>query len=237
MNMKTADRIIVKSNERMKVVLDWYIQNRHWLDKEEFCAPLESGVIALQEEMLEIAFEEKRGVVEITIYPKMDSRDCPAAVVFDYNPQTFEATHYRFAPHLPEVKRDLLRMVILSDSTDEKSALKYHALMLFMAYYREVVSVEEARLPPQTQHKSKKKRHSQQKKPVPLIKKTYVLSEEITSEQLPKLPGEKRQYTKPDHEVSVRGYQRRYKSGKVVWVKPSVRYKNRGEKQGKDYQL
>ena len=32
MNRKTADRIIVKSNARMKMVLDWYYKNKHWLD-------------------------------------------------------------------------------------------------------------------------------------------------------------------------------------------------------------
>ena len=200
MNIKSADRIIVKSNDRMKIVLDWYIANRAWLDKEEFHAPLASGVIVLQEEMLDVAFEEKQGIVEISIYPRMDNRPCPA-------------------------------------NTVEKAALKYHALMLFMAHYREVIPIEETRLPPQTQHKSKKKKRQGKPKAVPLIKKTYVLSEEITSEQLRRLPGEKRPYTKPDHEVSVRGYRRRYKSGKVVWVKPSVRYKDRGAKQGKDYQL
>ena len=194
MNIKSADRIIVKSNDRMKIVLDWYIANRAWLDKEEFHAPLASGVIVLQEEMLDVAFEEKQGIVEISIYPRMDNRPCPAAVIFDYDPQTFEATHNQ----------------------------------------PEGIPIEETRLPPQTQHKSKKKKRQGKPKAVPLIKKTYVLSEEITSEQLRRLPGEKRPYTKPDHEVSVRGYLRRYKSGKVVWVKPSVRYKDRGAKQGKD---
>ncbi len=28
-NRKTADRIIVKSNARMKMVLDWYYENKH----------------------------------------------------------------------------------------------------------------------------------------------------------------------------------------------------------------
>lgn len=43
-NRKTADRIIVKSNARMKMVLDWYYENKHWLDREPFLAPMESGV-------------------------------------------------------------------------------------------------------------------------------------------------------------------------------------------------
>lgn len=45
MNRKTADRIIVKSNARMKMVLDWYYENKHWLDREPFLAPMESGVV------------------------------------------------------------------------------------------------------------------------------------------------------------------------------------------------
>lgn len=47
MNRKTADRIIVKSNARMKMVLDWYYENKHWLDREQFLAPMESGVVEL----------------------------------------------------------------------------------------------------------------------------------------------------------------------------------------------
>lgn len=41
MNRKTADRIIVKSNARMKMVLDWYYENKHWLDREPFLAPID----------------------------------------------------------------------------------------------------------------------------------------------------------------------------------------------------
>ena len=67
---KQADRIIVKSNARMKKVLDWYLKNREWLDKETFHAPMEYGVIELQEELLDIAFEVMdEDKVEITIFP------------------------------------------------------------------------------------------------------------------------------------------------------------------------
>ena len=69
MNRKTADRIIVKSNARMKMVLDWYYENKHWLDREPFLAPMESGVVELCEEQIEFTFENVRGVVEIAIYP------------------------------------------------------------------------------------------------------------------------------------------------------------------------
>ena len=64
MNRKTADRIIVKSNARMKMVLDWYYENKHWLDREPFLAPMESGVVELCEEQIEFTFENTRGVVD-----------------------------------------------------------------------------------------------------------------------------------------------------------------------------
>ena len=61
MNRNTADRIIVKSNARMKLVIDWYYENKHWLDREGFLAPMESGVVELQEEQIEFTFESKNG--------------------------------------------------------------------------------------------------------------------------------------------------------------------------------
>ena len=83
MNRKTADRIIVKSNARMKMVLDWYYENKHWLDREPFLAPMESGVVELCEEQIEFTFENTRGVVEIAIYPTVQP-NIPASIVFDY---------------------------------------------------------------------------------------------------------------------------------------------------------
>ena len=61
MNRKSADRIIVRSNDRMKLVIDWFYDNKSWLEREDFRAPLESGVVELQEERLEFTFEDKFG--------------------------------------------------------------------------------------------------------------------------------------------------------------------------------
>ncbi len=228
---KQADRIIVKSNARMKKVLDWYLKNREWLDKETFHAPMEYGVIELQEELLDIAFEVMdEDKVEITIFPTIKP-NLPASVILDYNPHTGIATNYRFAPGLPKVKQDLMRIIILADRTDMKEVIKYHALMLFMVHYQEIVTVSETR--PRTKHEAKKIRKDRSK-PLPLIRKTYVLAD--ADKKILRKPGDKRAYTKPDHEVNVRGYQRRYKSGKTVWVKPSVRYKGKGTKR-KEYEL
>ena len=52
MDKQSADRIIVKSNVRMKIVLDWFSKNREWMKQQEFHAPLDAGVVELQEELI-----------------------------------------------------------------------------------------------------------------------------------------------------------------------------------------
>lgn len=230
MDRKSADRIIVRSNDRMSMVLDWYWKNRDWLNKEEFHAPMDAGVIELQEEEIEMTFETKGGIVEIAIYPAAKP-NLPAVVTFDYDPKTWIANNYRIAPHLPKERRDMLRMVMLSDKTDMKEALKYHTLMLFMTYYREIVTVEDKGS--RTKHEARKLRKDRTK-PLPLIRKQYVI-EEFDGKTL-RLPGQKRKYTEPEHEVKVRGFYRHYKSGKVVWIEPFSKYKEKG-KSKKDYEL
>lgn len=235
MNRNAADRIIVRSNERMQVVLDWFYENKEWLDREEFRAPMESGVIELQGEMLEFTFENKNGVVEITIYPTL-KQNIPASIVFDYDPTQQRISNRRVAPGLPEAKRQLLNLVMLQDRTDQKEALKYHALMQFMTYYQEVVKVENQRVSPApTPHKKGGKKHLR-RKVLPLIRKSYIV-EDFDKDALVKPEGIKRKYTKPEHEVNVRGYLRHYKkSGKTVWINPSVRYKGK-ETHSKAYEL
>lgn len=232
MNRKSADRIIVKSNDRMKLVIDWYMDNRNWIDREDFKAPMESGVVELQEEMLEFTFESIGNIVEITVYPTLEP-NIPASIVFDYNPTTQRITNRRVAPTMSEAKRQALNLVMLYDRTDQKEALKYHALMAFMAYYREVITVEERSV--KTTPKAKAHKRKARRKPQPLIRKTYIINE-FDGAALARPDGVKRPYTKPEHEVNVRGYMRRYKTGKVVWVKPCVKYKGKTASH-KEYEL
>lgn len=231
MNRDTADRIIVKSNARMKLVIDWYYENKHWLDREGFLAPMESGVVELQEEQIEFTFENKNGGVEIAVF-SMEKPFLPAVITFQYDPKTQEISEHRFADHLSEERKVALEFVLGFDRTDWKEATKYHALMLFMAYYREEVKIEQRVERRPAKHK-KKKRSAQLRQP--LIRRVYTV-EEFDRASLPKPEQAKRGYTKPDHEVSVRGHLRRYKSGKVVWIQPSVRYKGRAAHH-KEYEL
>ena len=218
MNRNTADRIIVTSNARMERVLDWYFDNFKWLDREKFLAPMESGVVELCEEQ-----------IEFTVKPNL-----PPVVMFDYDPATTEIRNRRIAPmgSQPVVDQELLSVLLSMDDTCRKEARKYHALMLFMAYYREEVKVEQRVERRPAKHK-KKKRTAQVRQP--LIRRIYTVTD-FDSTALVKPEQAKRGYTKPDHEVNVRGHLRRYKSGKVVWVKPSVKYKGKTAHH-KEYEL
>ena len=91
MDKRSADRIIEKSNARMEIVLDWFSKNREWLKKQEFHAPLDAGVVELQEELIEFTFESKGDLVELAVYPA-EKPNLPAVVTYDYDPATMQTS-------------------------------------------------------------------------------------------------------------------------------------------------
>ena len=233
LNGKTADRIIVKSNERMEMVLGWYFDNSEWLDREPFPFSMEKGIVELKEENVEFTFEKKANIVEIVVYATLEPRTA-AVVSFDYDPNTDKIANRKVDPSgvLTGVKLAELSLLVSMDNMCWKEAQKYRALMLFMSHYREYVSAEKrvSKRPPK-----QKKKGRAAKRPQPLVSRVYLLTD-FQAEDLHGPEMMKRHYTKPDHEVSVRGYYRHYKSGKTVWVRPSVRYKGKSQKP-KEYEL
>lgn len=234
-NRDKLDRIIVKNNDRMNMVISWFYENKNWLDREEFKAPMEKGVIELQGEKLEIAFESKNNVVEMAVYLTAKPNDT-ALIAFDYDPVSQNILNRKVAPdssNMTDVRRKTLDLVILCDETDRKEALKYHALMQFMTYYHEEIAVEQRNITAAAKNKPHKKH--KKKRPQPLIRRVYTINE-FDSKNFTKPDGIKRNYTKPEQEVKVRGHLRHYKSGKTVWVKPCVKYKGQ-KQQPKKYEL
>ena len=231
MNRQTADRIIVRSNERMELVINWYLENKEWLDKEDFLSSMTSGVVELCEEQLEFTFENVNDIVEISIYPTIKP-NLPCIVTFDYNPKTGEITNTQIPFDLPQERRKLLSLTLFADNTAFKEAIKYHSLMMFMTHYREEVEIQ--RQAEYGYSKPKKKNHSKQRRR-PLIRKTYIITD-FDQTIFPMKIRAKRTYTKPSFEINVCGHFRHYKSGKIVWVKPSTRYKGNITKH-KQYEL
>lgn len=233
MDKNKTDRIIVKSNAKMQMVLDWYFANFDRLDREPFLAPMEAGVVELQEENIEFTFEKKGNMVEIVVYTTLEPR-VSAVVSFDYDPVTTQILNRKVDPSgvLTGIKLAELSLLVTMDNMCRKEAQKYHSLMLFMSHYREYISTEK-RVTKRPIKQKKKGRAA--KRPQPLISRVYLLTD-FHAEDLHRPEMVKRHYTKPDHEVSVRGYYRHYKSGKTVWVRPSIRYKGKN-KQPKEYEL
>lgn len=238
MDRRILDRIIVESNAKMLKVINWYLDNKDWLDKEEFQTPIERGVIILQEERIDIVFDKKDDdLVELSIYAGEGRKTSNPnrlhfpAVLYDYRPSDHWLGNYRF-PASSKEKIQMMKMLLDYDKTDLKECIKYHALMMFASYYKEIVKVDGKQSVKRTKHEAKMLRRSHGQ-PLQLVKKTYVLSD-FDEKKLPN-PNGKRSYTKPDHEVSVRGYYRTYKSGKRCWVKPFVRYKDKGNGRAKEY--
>lgn len=226
MNKDSLDRIVVETNAKMERVILWYQENKKWLDQEEFHAPMESGCVVLQEEQIEFTFESKSDtVVEIMVYA--NGYDTPA-FTFDYNPFTHAYGNHRFPGHLSSERKKWMEQLINFDRMDYKESLKYHALMQFAAHYEEIVVVKDLRRTSQTKKASKRLGKSA-RRPKPLVRKTYVVMD-FEDSQLGK-----RHYTKPVHEVSVKGFYRTTKSGKRVWVRPFTKYKDKGDRQVKEY--
>ena len=234
MNRKECDRIIVRSNEQMMKVLNWYFANQEWLDKEEFRAPIDSGMIKLREEMIDFTFERKGDdLVEIAVYPgeERGKQYISAVVTFDYRPSDHAIMNRRWPP-ISKDRVNVLESLIKIDKTDRNEALKYHALMLFAAYYQDIVIVDEAKNVKRTKHEAKKLRRNPGQ-PLQLVRKTYIVAD-FDEKNIPR-PDGKRSYTKPDHEVTVRGFFRTSKTGKRSWVKPHARYREKGDAKRKEY--
>lgn len=233
MDKSELDRIIVDKNEKMTKIINWYLANKEQLALDEFHAPMDSGLIVMVEEGLDIGFESRPdGRVDMAVYP---SHIAIPAMTWIYNPETEAMTDHKFPARLPEHKRKLMAMVAQFDRTDYKESIKYHATMLYAAKYEEVIHVDEKQTVRRSRKEAKKLR-KQSRQPLRLVKRTFVV-DEIIEPAVTEENAERRNYTKPTHEVQVRGYYRRTKTGKTVWVKPFSKYKDAGNREPKQYRV
>lgn len=232
MKKSELGRIIVDKNEKMTRIIDWYLQNKEQLALDEFHAPMESGLIVMQEEHLDIGFVSRPdGRVDMAVYPEHIDL---AAMTWIYDPATTKMTDHKFPNVGSKEREQLMRTVLAFDRTDYKESVKYHATMLFAALHEEIIHVDERQSVRRTRKEAKRLRRNT-KQPLNLIKRTYVMDE--VPEKIEREVGTRRGYTKPTHEVQVRGFYRKTKTGKTVWVKPFSRYKNKGNRELKEYRV
>ena len=217
LNRKKLDRIIVPSNEKCQQVIDWCKAN---IKVQQFYSPMETGLVVLQEEGLEFTFEVMEGsLVEFAIYA-MGYPTVPPLVVYGWDFETMKPTYTNFAKAKGDIEQIQLYTFLASDNTLWKEAYKFFCLMYYMTYHVETIEVSERGK--RSKHEARALRKDRNR-PLPLVKKHYVINYVETE------TNGKRAYTKPDHEVSVRGYFKHLRSGKTIWVRGYKKYKGKEE--------
>ena len=210
-DITNCNKIIIDTNEKVEKIIDWYEQNKDWLDAEEFRIPIPSALVELPEEDIKFYYEQEGVFVKLHLY-----MGGVYVCNYRYDPKTQEIENIVFPAGLSKEKRKVARMVLAADRTPYKEALKFHSLMCFATHYRNCIET--------TEQKEKRISHKHQKRlrrsggVTPLITTYHIDSRPIPAD------GTKMHYTKPTEQVSVRGFYRTTKTGKRVWVRPFTKY-------------
>lgn len=210
-DITNCNKIIVDTIEKTEKIIEWYQQNKDWLDAEEFRIPIPSALVELPEEDIKFYYEQDGVFVRLHLY-----MGGVYVCNYRYDPKTQEIENIVFPAGLSKEKRKVARMVLAADRTPYKEALKFHSLMCFATHYRNCIETKEQK----EKYISHKQRKSLRRSggATPLIT-TY----RIDSRSIP-ADGAKRHYTKPTEQVSVRGFYRTTKTGKRVLVRPFTKY-------------
>lgn len=215
-DITNCNKIIVDTIGKTEKIIEWYQQNKDWLDAEEFRIPIPSALVELPEEDIKFYYEQEGVFVRMHLY-----MGGVYVCNYRYDPKTQEIENIVFPAGLSKEKRKVARMVLAADRTPYKEALKFHSLMCFATHYRNCIET--------TEQKEKRISHKHRKSlrrsggATPLIT-TY----RIDSRPIP-ADGAKRHYAKPTEQVSVRGFYRITKTGKRVWVRPFTKYNGNSE--------
>lgn len=215
-DITNCNKIIVDTIEKTEKIIEWYQQNKDWLDAEEFRIPIPSALVELPEEDIKFYYEQEGVFVRLHLY-----MGGVYVCNYRYDPKTQEIENIVFPAGLSKEKRKVARMVLAADRTPYKEALKFHSLMCFATHYRNCIET--------TEQKEKRISHKHRKSlrrsggATPLI-----ITYRIDSSHIP-ADGVKRHYTKPTEQVSVRGFYRTTKTGKRVWVRPFTKYNGNSE--------
>lgn len=245
LDKKMLDKIYVERNEQMTEVIDWVHDNMDRImrvidDNPDIpfpSYPMDSGLVWMEEEGIHFTFEVlEHDFVELVWYA--NEYDFPIfkfKTVLRDREVVVRDLVFQDVPKNNYLKQDLLFLAAAIDETPLKTVRKFVALMFFMLFHEgEVIKVDASKSETRSKREVRKIK-SKTGKVVPLVKKTYIIGS--FDPKKTKVAGAPRDYTKPDHEVAVRGHYRHLKSGKVIWVKESTRYKDKGKKQPKTYKL
>jgi hypothetical protein len=210
------DRIVVKTNADMQRVLDWSEELRGMAVE----LPFPEGEIEFSEELILLKFRDVGAqLVEFEMWVRGDVYRKVVGWRSDLSSGVVQELHIAGDVQ----SKSALGSLLLQDNTIGKCVAKFRGLMLFAAYYREDIARtktwEWTDRPARKGGKGKNRR--------PLVTRKYVVSEEMLRE----LPAPKKGWHGYRESFGVRGHFRRYKSGKIVWIRPYEK-KGREEKRG-----
>lgn len=183
-DITNCNKIIVDTIEKTEKIIEWYQQNKDWLDAEEFRIPIPSALVELPEEDIKFYYEQEGVFVRLHLY-----MGGVYVCNYRYDPKTQEIENIVFPAGLSKEKRKVARMVLAADRTPYKEALKFHSLMCFATHYRNCIET--------TEQKEKRISHKHRK----ILRRSGGATPLITTYHIDSRPvpadGTKRHYTKP----------------------------------------
>jgi hypothetical protein len=133
-DITNCNKIIIDTNEKVEKIIDWYEQNKDWLDAEEFRIPIPSALVELPEEDIKFYYESEGVFARLHLYM--------AGVYvcnYRYDPKSQKIGELIFPATLSKEKRKAAQMILAADRTPYKEALKFHSLMCFVTHYRNCI--------------------------------------------------------------------------------------------------
>ena len=241
--MEDLDRIVISSNKQMQKIIDWFDLNKEYIIEitdNVMTLPIKDGVIRFEEEGIDFEFHVHSSWGKFAAHMKSDyTKEHVPVFQFEANLAPKEAAldyskHIRnlkfFSQNTDNVKK--LREIVKIDNTTGKLVFKWFCVMGFMLFNEEIVEVDHS------QDKTRTRRVARamgiRNQPLSLVRKTYVVK---NFDPKKKIKGAPRGWTAPDHEVGVRGHYRHYKNGKVIWISEFSKFKEKGNRQPKTWEV
>ena len=137
-DITNCNKIIVDTIGKTEKIIEWYQQNKDWLDAEEFRIPIPSALVELPEEDIKFYYEQEGVFVRLHLY-----MGGVYVCNYRYDPKTQEIENIVFPAGLSKEKRKVARMVLAADRTPYKEALKFHSLMCFATHYHNCIETTE----------------------------------------------------------------------------------------------
>lgn len=116
-DITNCNKIIVDTIGKTEKIIEWYQQNKDWLDAEEFRIPIPSALVELPEEDIKFYYEQEGVFVRLHLY-----MGGVYVCNYRYDPKTQEIENIVFPAGLSKEKRKVARMVLAADRTPYKEA-------------------------------------------------------------------------------------------------------------------